>query len=137
MSDLTTRPTRPIHRNIHISQIVAYRLPPAGIVSILHRVSGAAMFLSLPFVLYLFDKSLTSEISFQTFKTFTSHWYVKLPIIALTWAFTYHFVSGLRHLAMDLHLGVEKQKGKQTAIAVLVISSLVWLVLALKIVGAF
>ena len=63
MSDLT-RPPRPIYRNIHISQIVAYRLPPAGIVSILHRVSGATLFLSLPLVLYLFDKSLTSQISF-------------------------------------------------------------------------
>ena len=58
----TTRRPRPVHRNIHVSQIVSYRLPPAGIVSILHRISGAMMFLLLPFVIWLFDTTLTSEL---------------------------------------------------------------------------
>ena len=69
---------RPVYRNIHVTQIVAYRLPPAGIVSILHRVSGAMMFLLLPFVIWLFDNSLTSEISFDRFASvFTSPYCVK------------------------------------------------------------
>ena len=136
MSDLT-RPTRPIHRNIHISQIVSYRLPPAGIVSILHRISGALMFLLLPFVLYLFDRSLTSEISFNTFKSVTSNWFVKLVLLALIWAFVYHFVSGLRHLAMDLHIGVNKDTGRRTALTVLTVSSVIWVALALKTLGVF
>ncbi len=65
MSDLT-RPTRPIYRNIHVGQLVAYRLPAAGWVSILHRISGALLFLALPFLLYLFDRSLTSESARST-----------------------------------------------------------------------
>lgn len=136
MSDLT-RPPRPIYRNIHISQIVAYRLPPAGIVSILHRVSGAVMFLSLPLVLHLFDKSLTSQISFEMFKSVTSNWLTKLFLLALIGAFTYHFASGIRHLAMDLHVGVEKIKGRHSAIAVLIVSGVLWFAFALKLFGAF
>lgn len=136
MSDLT-RPPRPIYRNIHISQIVSYRLPPAGIVSILHRISGALMFVSLPLVLYLFDKSLTSQISFESFKSVTSNFFTKLFLLALIGAFTYHFVSGIRHLAMDLHFAVEKVKGRQSAITVLVVSGVLWLAFALKLFGAF
>ena len=67
-------------RNIHITQLANYRLPLAGFLSILHRVSGALMFLLLPFVLYLLEQSLTSEISFEYFKGITSGWFVKLVI---------------------------------------------------------
>ena len=136
MSELT-RPTRPIYRNIHISQIALYRLPAAGIVSILHRISGALMFVLLPFVLYLFDKSLTSTVSFETMKSVTSNWFVKLVILALIWGYLHHFVAGIRHLIMDVHVGVEKDTGRQTAVSVLVISVVLWFAFALKIFGAF
>ncbi|MFN9505314.1 MAG: succinate dehydrogenase, cytochrome b556 subunit, partial [Rubrivivax sp.] len=63
----TAKP-RPQFRNIHVSQIVAYRLPPAGIVSILHRISGAVLFLLLPFIIWLFDVSVSSEASFERFR---------------------------------------------------------------------
>ncbi len=137
MSDLTTRPTRPIYRNIHVGQLVAYRLPAAGWVSILHRISGALLFLALPFVLYLFDRSLTSVGTFDAFKTFTSHWLTKLVLLVLIWAYLHHFVAGIRHLFMDMHLGVEKDTGRQTAIAVLVVSLVLWVAFALKTFGAF
>ncbi len=136
MSDLT-RPTRPIHRNINISQIVAYRLPVAGILSILHRVSGATMFLLLPFVLFLLDKSLTSEISFGSFKSVTSNWFAKLVILVLLWAYLHHFCAGIRHLFMDVHIGLEKDSSRQSALAVFAVSLVLWLAFALKIFGAF
>lgn len=136
MSDLT-RPTRPIHRNINIGQIVAYRLPVAGILSILHRVSGATMFLLLPFVLFLLDKSLTSEISFGSFKSVTSNWFAKLVILVLLWAYLHHFCAGIRHLFMDVHIGLEKGSSRQSALAVFAVSLVLWLAFALKIFGAF
>jgi succinate dehydrogenase / fumarate reductase cytochrome b subunit len=136
MSDLT-RPIRPIYRNINIGQIVAYRLPAAGIISILHRISGFLMFLLLPFVLYLLDRSLTSVGTFNAFKEFTSHWYTKVVILALIWAYLHHFIAGIRHLFMDVHIGLEKESGRNTAIAVLVISLVLWVAFALKTFGAF
>ena len=90
MADNAQQATRPVYRNIHVSQIVSYRLPPAGWVSILHRVSGVMMFLLLPFVVWLFDVSLTSEVSYERFSSaflaglgFLPGWFVKLVALAL------------------------------------------------------
>ena len=66
--DMTdTTKARPVYRNIHVTQILSYRLPPAGWVSILHRISGMLIFVLLPFVVWMFDASLSSEISYDGF----------------------------------------------------------------------
>ena len=119
------------------AQAVHYRLPLAGVVSILHRISGMLMFLLIPFVLYLLDKSLTSEISFEYFKGFTSHWFVKLVILALVWAYLHHFSAGIRHLLMDLHMGLDKESGRKSAVAVFAVSLPLTALVALKLFGVF
>ena len=138
MAEAVKKP-RPEFRNIGIGQILtAYRLPLAGRVSILHRVSGLLLFVFLPFLLYLFDQSLTSELSFDVFKGFLSNIIVKLITLVLAWAFLFHFCAGVRHLFMDTsHSLTTKEKGKQTSIIVLVVSSLLTIAFALKLFGAF
>jgi succinate dehydrogenase / fumarate reductase, cytochrome b subunit len=138
MSEAVKKP-RPEFRNIGIGQILtSYRLPLAGRVSILHRVSGALLFIFLPFLLYLFDQSLTSELSFEVFKAFLSNIIVKLITLVLAWAFLFHFCAGVRHLMMDTnHNAVSKEKGKSTSIVVLVVSSVLTIAFALKLFGAF
>ena len=138
MAEAVKKP-RPEFRNIGIGQILtAYRLPLAGRVSILHRVSGGLLFVFLPFLLYLFDQSLTSELSFDVFKGFLSNIIVKLITLVLAWAFLFHFCAGVRHLFMDTsHSLTTKEKGKQTSIVVLVVSSLLTIAFALKLFGAF
>ncbi|MEW9582670.1 succinate dehydrogenase, cytochrome b556 subunit [Paraburkholderia sp. DGU8] len=138
MAEAVKKP-RPEFRNIGIGQILtAYRLPLAGRVSILHRLSGGLLFVFLPFLLYLFDQSLTSELSFGVFKGFLSNIIVKLITLVLAWAFLFHFCAGVRHLVMDTnHNAVSKEKGKQTSIVVLVVSSLLTLAFAAKLFGAF
>ena len=138
MAEAVKKP-RPEFRNIGIGQILtAYRLPLAGRVSILHRVSGGLLFVFLPFLLYLFDQSLTSELSFDVFKGFLSNIIVKIITLVLAWAFLFHFCAGVRHLFMDTsHSLTTKEKGKQTSIIVLVVSSLLTIAFALKLFGAF
>ncbi|MBC8723350.1 MULTISPECIES: succinate dehydrogenase, cytochrome b556 subunit [Paraburkholderia] len=138
MAEAVKKP-RPEFRNIGIGQILtAYRLPLAGRVSILHRVSGALLFLFLPFLLFLFDQSLTSELSFEVFKGFLSNIIVKLITLVLAWAFLFHFCAGIRHLVMDTnHDAVSKEKGKSTSIVVIVVSSLLTIAFAAKLFGAF
>ncbi|MGF6958527.1 succinate dehydrogenase, cytochrome b556 subunit [Paraburkholderia youngii] len=138
MAEAVKKP-RPEFRNIGIGQILtAYRLPLAGRVSILHRVSGALLFLFLPFLLFLFDQSLTSELSFEVFKGFLSNIIVKLITLVLAWAFLFHFCAGIRHLLMDTnHDAVSKEKGKSTSVVVLVVSSLLTIAFAAKLFGAF
>ena len=129
--------SRPEFRNIHITQLANYRLPLAGFLSILHRVSGALMFLLLPFVLYLLEQSLTSEISFEYFKGITSGWFVKLVILALSWGYLHHFCAGIRHLMMDNNIGVDKDSARKSAVVVFSISLPLAGLVALKLFGAF
>jgi succinate dehydrogenase / fumarate reductase cytochrome b subunit len=129
--------TRPEFRNIGIGQLAHYRLPLAGKVSILHRASGILLFLLLPFSLYLFEQSLTSEISFDTLKGFASNIIVKLVILVISWAFSFHFFAGLRFLLLDTHTAVSKEGGRNTASIVLVLSTLLTIAIALKLFGAF
>jgi len=138
MTDAVRKP-RPEYRNIGIGDItLKYRMPLAAILSILHRVSGALLFLFLPFLLFLFDQSLTSELSFEVFKAFLSNIVVKLIVLALSWAFLHHFCAGIRHLLMDVnHDAVTKEGGKRTAVVVFVVSIALTIAMALKLFGAF
>jgi succinate dehydrogenase / fumarate reductase cytochrome b subunit len=129
--------SRPEFRNIHVSQILKYKLPPPGMVSILHRVSGAALFLTLPFILWLFDLSLTSEVSYARLADFASHWLVKLVLVGLAWAFLHHLIAGVRYLLLDLDVGVDKPAARASALAVFAISVPLTLLAALKIFGVF
>ena len=135
MSEVSKK--RPEFRNIHITQLVNYRLPLAGLISILHRVSGAILFLLLPLVLYLLDQSLVSENTFAAMRGFTSNWFVKLIILGLSWAFLHHFFAGVRHLGMDTHMGLEKQSSRRSSAAVLAVSLFLTALVALKLFGAF
>ena len=138
MAEAVKKP-RPEFRNIGIGDItMTYRLPLAGKVSIFHRVSGALLFLFLPFLLYLFDQSLTSELSFEVFKLFLSNIVIKLITLVLAWAFLFHFCAGIRHLLMDTnHDAVSKESGKRTSIVVFAVSSVLTIAFALKLFGAF
>jgi len=128
---------RPQIRNIHITQILQYKLPPPGMVSILHRVSGAVLFLALPLMLWLFDLSLMSELSFARLAEVGSHWFVKLVLMVLIWAFLHHLIAGIRYLLLDLHLGVEKSAARTSALAVFWISLPLTVLVALKLFGVF
>jgi succinate dehydrogenase / fumarate reductase cytochrome b subunit len=118
------------------AQAVTYRLPAAGVVSILHRVSGGLMFVLLPFILYILDKSLYTEGTFDELKSFASHWYVKLIILGLSWAYLHHFCAGIRHLFMDFHYGLDKESGRKSARTILAISLLLTVAVAWKLFGA-
>lgn len=128
---------RPQFRNIHVTQIAKYRLPLAGVTSILHRISGLFMFLLLPFILYLLDNSLTSQDTFEYLKWFSQTFTVKLVILALVWAYLHHFCAGIRHLAMDVHLGLDKNTAGKSAFGILAVSIFLTGLVALKLFGAF
>jgi succinate dehydrogenase / fumarate reductase, cytochrome b subunit len=112
-------------------------LPPPGLVSILHRISGAALFLALPFILWIFELSLMSELSYARLSEFASHWFAKLILLGLAWAFIHHLIAGLRYLALDLHIGVAKPAARSSALAVLGISLPLTVLVALKLFGVF
>jgi succinate dehydrogenase / fumarate reductase cytochrome b subunit len=129
---------RPEFRNINgLKDLPQYRWPLAGIVSGMHRISGALLVVLLSFALYLLEKSLTSEISFEHLKGIASNWFVKLLILALCWGYLQHFCSGIRHLLMDLHIGVDKDSARKSSVAVVAVSFSLTGLVALKLLGVF
>ena len=137
---------RPEFRNINaFTDLPSYRLPLAGIVSILHRISGVIMFLLMPFIIWMFDTSISSEISFAKFKMAFNVGMLGLPgalwklvALALIWAYLHHFIAGIRHLWMDLsHDAVTKEFGKSSAAVTLTLSIGLTLVLGAKLFGLY
>jgi succinate dehydrogenase / fumarate reductase cytochrome b subunit len=134
---------RPEFRNIHaLRDLPKYRLPAPGIVSILHRISGVLMFVLLPLVIWLFDTSVSSEISFARFRSAFENGstgvLLKLVALALIWAYLHHFIAGVRHVWMDLsHAAVSKARGGASAKATLVLSLVLTVVLGAKLFGLY
>jgi succinate dehydrogenase / fumarate reductase, cytochrome b subunit len=117
-----------------------YRLPLAGWVSILHRASGALMFALLPFIVWLFDTSLSSEISHSQFIAlflggvgFIPGWFFKLLVLALIWAYLHHLIAGLRHLWMDATHAVSLEFGRLSAVVTLALSGVLTLLLGVRL----
>ncbi|RCS59277.1 succinate dehydrogenase, cytochrome b556 subunit [Parvibium lacunae] len=130
--------TRPEFRNVGFGQILTdYKLPLPGKVSILHRVSGVGLFLSLWALLWLFDLSLTSEISFATFSNVVGYPIVKLLLLGLIWAYLHHFCAGIRFLLLDMHIGVDKPSARKSAGVVLAVSLPLAALVGLKLFGVF
>lgn len=147
MTELTSggRVKRPEFRNINaLSDLPTYRLPAAGWVSILHRISGVLMFLLMPFIIWMFDTSVSSEISFAKFAAIFTvglgilpGWVMKLVVLGLIWAYLHHFIAGVRHLWMDINHAVSKEFGKSSALTTLTLSIALTLILGAKLFGIY
>ncbi len=109
------------------------RLPMPGFVSILHRISGAGLFLFLPVLLYLLQLSLGSPESFEDFRAIVAHPLSKLVLLGLLWALMHHLCAGIRFLALDLHLGIGLKQARHSSAAVLVVSLALTLILGVKL----
>lgn len=136
---------RPEFRNINaLTDLPSYRLPAAGIVSILHRISGLIMFLLLPLIVWMFDTSVSSEISFAKFSAafnvglgFVPAVLVKVAVLGLIWAYLHHLIAGVRHVYMDVCHAVSKEFGKSSAVFTLLLSLGLTAALGAKLFGLY
>jgi len=117
MPDAAVKKKRPLWYNLNLLD-----LPLPGLVSILHRISGALLFLLIFVLLYLLDASLASQERFDAARSFVSHPLAKLVLFGLQWAFLHHHCAGLRYLFLDVHKGLDKETARKTSIAVLAVS---------------
>lgn len=128
MSEVTVRKQRP--KFLALNEI---RLPLPGFVSILHRVSGAGLFLCLPILLSLFGMSLGSAESFESYKSVVGHPLVKLLLLGLLWAYMHHFCAGIRFLLLDVHKGLDLASARSSARLVLVVSLTLTVLIGVKL----
>jgi len=128
MAEMAIKKKRP--KNLDIMTI---RLPLPGILSILHRISGAVIFLLLPVLLWLFQSSLTSPETFATFKSVVGNPLVKIVLLGLIWLYMHHFCAGIRYLLLDLHKGVDLASARLSSKIVFVVSIALTLIIGAKV----
>jgi succinate dehydrogenase / fumarate reductase cytochrome b subunit len=120
---------RPVYLNL-----ARIRLPLPGLVSFLHRVSGAALFLvGLPLLLYGVQTSLASPQSFESLRALLAAPLAKIVLIGLVWAYLHHFCAGLRFLLLDIHQFIELRPARQSSAVVLIASLLLTLIVAVRL----
>jgi succinate dehydrogenase / fumarate reductase cytochrome b subunit len=118
--------SKPTPKYLNLLQI---RLPPGGVASIAHRISGVLMFLAVPPLAWLFAQSLAGEAGFQTAVAYLESWPGKLVSLLLVWSLSHHLLAGVRHLLLDIEIGLDRASARASA----------WLVNlgALAMAGAF
>ncbi len=116
--------SRPNFRALH-----RIRLPLPGFVSILHRISGALLFLALPLLLWMLQQSLQPS-EYMSILQFPAG---KLLLLVLLWAFLHHFCAGIRFLALDLHAGVKLGHARATSKLVLAVSLVLTALLGVRL----
>jgi succinate dehydrogenase / fumarate reductase cytochrome b subunit len=117
MPDLAEKKKRPLWYNLS-----PLNLPVPGLVSIFHRASGVLLFAGLIWFLFLLDMSLASEAGFARFRIYLGHVAVKVAMLVLLWAYLHHLCAGVRHLFLDIEMGVELRVARRSAFAVFAVS---------------
>ena len=117
MPDLTAKKKRPLWYNLS-----PLNLPLPGLVSIFHRASGALLFLGLIWFLFLLDMSLASEAGFGHFQATIAHPVVKISMLVFLWAYLHHLCAGVRHLFLDIDMGVDLASARMSSVAVFIVS---------------
>lgn len=117
--------------------LTAIRQPLAAVVSILHRISGALLFLALPALIAMFGLSLESPAGFERAGQLMRQPMIGIPLFGLAWAYLHHFCAGIRFLLLDMHIGLDKDGARRSAVAVLVISLTLTALLAAKLLEVF
>ncbi len=128
MAEMAIKKKRP--KNLDLMSI---KLPLPGILSIIHRISGAVLFLLLPVLLWLFQSSLTSPETFATFKSVVGNPLVKLILFGLIWLYMHHFCAGIRYLLLDLHKGIDLASARLSSWIVFGVSIAMTLIIGAKV----
>jgi len=119
----TAHSTRPApNRRPKYYDLNPANLPPPGIISIFHRVSGLVLFFPiLPALIYVLGASLESEAGYREWRAFFAEPAVKFVMLGVTWAYAHHFFAGIRYLLLDVHVGIGKEPARASALVVLVL----------------
>ncbi|WP_323017220.1 succinate dehydrogenase, cytochrome b556 subunit [Castellaniella sp.] len=135
MSESAKKP-RPQFRNLGLTDLMSYKLPPAGKASILHRVSGALLFLALPIILVpLFAHSVQSPATFATLQEWVASPACKIVLLVLMWGYFHHFCAGIRYLTLDLHIGNDRGPSQRSGALVIGVALALTVVFGLKLFG--
>ena len=120
---------RPVYLNL-----LAIRLPLSALVSILHRASGALLFLiGIPLLLWTVQSALATVEAWSAIRAALAQPFAKLVLLLLVGAYLLHLLAGVRHLVMDLHIGMNLASARRSAAVVLVLALVLTLAVAVRL----
>ncbi|HEX7454825.1 MAG TPA: succinate dehydrogenase, cytochrome b556 subunit [Gallionella sp.] len=119
---------RPKHLALHL-----IKLPLPGLISILHRVSGLALFLALPLLLLMLQYSLRSGETYAQLQDVLEQPFSRLILLGLLWSFLHHFCAGIRYLAVDLHYVSNLKQARDSSKIVLLVSLALTVLIGVKL----
>ncbi|NOZ38400.1 MAG: succinate dehydrogenase, cytochrome b556 subunit [Gammaproteobacteria bacterium] len=125
---MLTKTHRPKYLNL-----LKIRLPVTGVASILHRISGILLFLSIPFLIYALSLSLRSPESFAQVYAFFDNLFVRVFALILLYSLTHHFFAGIRFLLLDLDIGVNLRMARASALSVILAGLIIFVVIVMRI----
>jgi succinate dehydrogenase / fumarate reductase cytochrome b subunit len=108
------KPKRPV-----FLELWRIKLPAMGLVSILHRVSGVLLVLAIPLFAHIFHQSLSGPDGFAAATAALTAWPISLALLIMGWSFLHHLFAGIRYLALDFGLGLEREAARASARAVI------------------
>lgn len=107
--------------------------PMPAVLSILHRISGAMLFLAILWLLWMLDRSLSSEAAFEKLRHYAGLWPVKLALLVVAWGYCHHFCAGIRYLFLDLDRGIDLATARRTTVATFAVSLLLTALIGWKL----
>ncbi len=122
------RPDRPV-----TLPLMSLHLPLAGWVSFLHRVSGVLLFFCLPLALYALDRAMSGPQAFDEVRNTLAQPAVRVLLLLAVWALAHHLFAGIRHLLMDVHVGVNLAAARRSALIVAIAAGVVVLITAWRL----
>ena len=103
--------------------LTTIKFPVTAIASITHRITGVALFVAVPILLWMLDRSLASPESFADLKQLMTSPFCKLVVWAILAVTSYHLVAGIRHMVMEAGVGESLEGGRRGASATFIITA--------------
>jgi succinate dehydrogenase / fumarate reductase, cytochrome b subunit len=104
MPSADMKANRPLSPHLFI-----YRWPVTMVVSILHRITGSALYVGMALLAWWLIAAATSERAFAIANGFLGSWLGRLILFGYSWALLHHMLGGLRHLVWDFGVGLDRQ----------------------------
>lgn len=127
MSRSAATRARPLSPHLQV-----YRLIPTMLMSIVHRITGGALYFGTLLVAAWLLAAATSQEWFDWLSWLYGSWIGRLVLFGYTWTLLHHMIGGIRHLVWDTGTGLDKQTATRIAVAMPFISValtiLVWVV---------
>lgn len=126
MSRKTAAAARPLSPHLQI-----YRLIPTMLMSIVHRITGGALYFGTLLLAWWLIAAASSEHAFYIANSFFGSWFGRLILFGYTWALLHHLLGGIRHLIWDTGSLMQKETSTRlawaTIIGSVILTLLVWI----------